>query len=51
MTFRLFGAHTSTRQGKRKPSLRPAPDKRIEAERPVRVYSLLLPPTLPRDRR
>jgi hypothetical protein len=48
MTFRLFGA--SRRQIKPKPAS-PDPGKRIEAQRPVRVYSLLLPPTLPRDRR
>jgi len=29
----------------------PRAEKRFEPERPVRVYSLLLPPTLPHDRR
>ena len=34
-----------------KRSARIAADKRFEPERPVRVYSLLLPPTLPHDRK
>jgi hypothetical protein len=46
MILKLFGARS-----KAKSPSRPGPDKRIEAQRPVRVYSLLLPPTLPRDRR
>jgi hypothetical protein len=29
----------------------PRAEKRFEPERPVRVYSLLLPPTLPHDRK
>jgi hypothetical protein len=34
-----------------KRSARSATEKRFEPERPVRLYSLLLPPTLPHDRK
>jgi hypothetical protein len=39
-------APTKARRSPRVPS-----GKRIEPERPVRLYSLLLPPTLPNDRK
>jgi hypothetical protein len=41
------GPAANTR-GKRSPRVH---EKRIEPERPVRLYSLLLPPTLPHDRK
>jgi hypothetical protein len=34
-----------------RPKRSPRAEKRFEPERPVRVYSLLLPPTLPHDRK
>jgi hypothetical protein len=39
---------TANPRGKRSPR---GQEKRIGPERPVRVYSLLLPPTLPDDRK
>jgi hypothetical protein len=45
--LQLRGSAANPR-GKRAPRVQ---DKRIGSERPVRVYSLLLPPTLPDDRK
>jgi hypothetical protein len=49
MTFKLFPHRSSAGSARRTP--RRATGKRHEPERPTRVYSLLLPPSLPRDRR
>ena len=49
--FKFLHLHAPAGQPKAKRSVRVDPEKRIEAERPARYYSLLLPPTFPRDRR
>jgi len=51
MTFKFLHPHqpAAPRETNRPP--RAVSEKRIEPDRPVRVYSLLLPPTFPRDRR
>lgn len=51
MLLKFIHPHARVAPTKRKRASRPASEKRIEPERPVRVYSLLLPPTLPDDRR
>jgi hypothetical protein len=48
MLLKFLHPHTPS---KAKRPQRVSSEKRIEPERPVRVYSLLLPPTLPDDRK
>jgi hypothetical protein len=51
MTFKfLHRFQPAAPRGSARPP-RAASEKRVEPDRPVRVYSLLLPPTFPRDRR
>jgi hypothetical protein len=46
--IRIFHPHASGAH----PKVKRAPrEKRTAQDRPVRMYSLLLPPTFPRDRR
>jgi len=46
--FLLSRGSTANTRGKRAPQVN---EKRPGPERPVRYYSLLLPPTLPHDRK
>jgi hypothetical protein len=50
MLLKFLHPNSPGAQSKAKRSSRAASAKRIGPDRPVRVYSLLLPPTLPRDR-
>ena len=49
--FKFLQIRNSAGPPRGKRTARIASEKRFEAERPVRVYSLLLPPTLPQDRK
>jgi hypothetical protein len=49
--LKFLQIRSSAALARAKRSARTGADKRYEAERPVRVYSLLLPPTLPHDRK
>jgi len=49
--FKFLHLRSSAAPPRAKRSPRVASEKRFEPERPVRVYSLLLPPTLPYDRK
>ncbi|MGZ4180217.1 MAG: hypothetical protein ACXVUL_05985 [Solirubrobacteraceae bacterium] len=49
--FKFLHLRSSAAPPRAKRSPRVPSAKRFEPERPVRVYSLLLPPTLPDDRK
>jgi hypothetical protein len=51
MLLKFLHSNASATQPKAKRIPRGATERPLGAERPVRLYSLLLPPTLPRDRR
>jgi hypothetical protein len=49
--FKFLQLRSSAAPSRTKRASRMSSEKRLEPDRPVRVYSLLLPPTLPYDRK